>query len=223
MSDPANPADYHLKIDEQVNKLLDLDHKLTFFIITAAVASLGFTLDFAVSNELPLLGEHLYSLVTFALAATSSLAAAGVALMCLQASNESFRLHVRYRYSRREFADLSREEQSAWHSINRRTSRFRRLAFIALFAGVALQVGFASLGLIQREGEGMHHYGEDSTEVVSTEEAFEILFKNKETGQKITMRIPRIGVLESPTQQLTIKMVRTLADEIAHLLRQRMN
>jgi len=39
--------EYEIKIDEQVNKFLDLNHKLTFFLVTGAIGTLGFTLAFA--------------------------------------------------------------------------------------------------------------------------------------------------------------------------------
>ncbi len=66
----------------------------------------------------------------------------------------------------------------------------------------------------------MHHYGEDSTEVIASETKYEIIFTNKATRQKITMHIPRVGILEDPSKGLHIDDIRKVADSIAHLIRQ---
>lgn len=68
----------------------------------------------------------------------------------------------------------------------------------------------------------MHHYGEDSTYVDESKNAFHIEFENKVSGAIITMRIPKEGALESDEP-----MTRSLADfvgsEIAHQLRALLN
>ena len=84
---------------------------------------------------------------------------------------------------------------------------------------VAMQVAYLTAGLSIEGGTSVHHYGEDSTEVVAAEGAFEIVFTNKQTGQKITMRIPRVGASERADQVLTVEKVRGVANQIAHLLR----
>jgi hypothetical protein len=43
----SSSDEYDIKIDEQVNKFLELNHTLTFFLVTGAVGTLGFTLAFA--------------------------------------------------------------------------------------------------------------------------------------------------------------------------------
>ncbi len=48
----GNPFDeYELKLDEQVGNFLGLNHNLTFFVITAAVGTLGITLNFLVLSN----------------------------------------------------------------------------------------------------------------------------------------------------------------------------
>ena len=73
------PNDYELKIDEQVNKFLDLNHKLTFFIVTAAVGTLGFTLNFTTASKVQI-ASNLCSLILIGIAAVLALLSAGVAL-----------------------------------------------------------------------------------------------------------------------------------------------
>lgn len=65
----------------------------------------------------------------------------------------------------------------------------------------------------------MHHYGEDSTEVLETQGAFVIAFRNKVTGREITMYVPRDGVLESglPLNRVTAE---NMARDVAHRLRE---
>ena len=64
----------------------------------------------------------------------------------------------------------------------------------------------------------MHHYGEDSTDVLETQGTFVIVFRNKVTGREITMHIPRDGVLESG-MPLTRNVAQDMAMDIAHRLR----
>lgn len=224
MTEPPAPAgqplsyDYDLKVDDQVNKLLDLDHKLAFFMVTAAVSTLAFTLSFAATNKLLATTPRLY-VAWLSFAAVTALGSAAAVLVALHTSIRSIRLHVRYRYERKSFADLSSSEQATWSQLNSYANQARKWAFILLILTVVTQVAYLTSGLSIQGGAAVHHYGEDSTEVVATESAFEIVFTNKDTGQKITMRIPRVGVLAQPDPALTLLKVRGVADQIAHLLR----
>ncbi len=65
----------------------------------------------------------------------------------------------------------------------------------------------------------MHHYGEDSTTVAETPTTFEIIFTNKVTKADIRMTIPRKGSLENANKELTRGQAKSVADEIAHVLR----
>jgi hypothetical protein len=210
--------DYDLKVDDQVNKLLDLDHKLAFFMVTAAVATLAFTLSFAATNKILAATPRLY-VAGLSFAAVTALGSAAAVLFALHISIRSIRLHIGYRYERKSFADLSWSEQATWSRLNSYANQARKWAFILLILSVVTQVTYLTSGLSSQGGVPVHHYGEDSTDVVATESAFEITFTNKDTGQKITMRIPRVGVSAQPDPTLTLQKVRGVADQIAHLLR----
>jgi hypothetical protein len=210
--------DYELKIDEQVSQFLGLNHTITFFLITAAVATLGFTLNFAASNKIELTGSDLrFYLIVFA--ALSAMLAAGLALLALTADISSFRIHLRYRYERKKYADISKLEKTRWDRIIRRASWARKASFFLLIVTVSTQCAFLVVAIKEEGASAMHHYGEDSTEVIPTQDSFDIIFTNKTTGQKIKMNIPRVGVQEDPSKGLTTDDVTTIAHRIAHILR----
>src|SRR5919197_467884 len=56
-SPPDPTTEYDLKIDAQVEKFLELKHKLTFFLITAAVGSIGYTLKFSIDKLTEIAGH----------------------------------------------------------------------------------------------------------------------------------------------------------------------
>jgi hypothetical protein len=168
-------------------------------MVTAAVSTLAFTLSFAATNKLLATTSRLYP-AWLAFAAVTGLAAAAAVLFALHASIPSIRLHVHYRYERKSFADLSAAEQATWSRLNRYANQARKWAFILLVVLVTTQVAYLTSGLSIQGGARVHHYGED-------------------TGQKITMRIPRVGVSAQPDPTLTLQKVRDVANQIAHLLR----
>lgn len=69
----------------------------------------------------------------------------------------------------------------------------------------------------------MHHFGEDSTEVKSHPDHYDLIFTNKTTQTKITMNVPRQGVFDDAQKSLDEAKARALADEIAHMLRSFLN
>ncbi len=210
--------DYELKIDEQVSQFLGLNHTITFFLITAAVATLGFTLNFAASNKIEFTSSDLrFCLIVFA--ALSAMLAAGLALLALTADISSFRIHLKYRYERKKYDDISELEKTRWNRINSRASWARKASFFLLIATVSTQCGFLVVAIKEKGAFPMHHYGEDSTEVIPSQDSFDIIFTNKTTGQKIRMNIPRVGVREDPAKGLTTEDVKSVADQIAHILR----
>lgn len=215
---PASPtSDYELKVDEQVQKFLELNHTLTFFLVTASVGSLGFTLTYAKEHELQSLRTWL--LIAIFVAAVLALTAAWAGLRALRFDQESFRLHLKYRYQRRTWDDLQPGEQFAWEAINRKASGTRQFSFKLLVATVVAQASFL-LCLLAIQGDiPMHHYGEDSTSVVVGDALYHLEFKNKVSGATISMSVPAVGSLEDPQKRLDPAGARRLADEIAHLLR----
>jgi hypothetical protein len=216
------PDDYELKIDDQVNKFLDLNHKLTFFLVTAAVGTLGFTLNFTVASKVQL-ASNLGSLVLIGFAAVLALLSAGIALFALNADIKSFRLHLKYRYKRKSFENLTDQEQNDWVGINRLAASSRRWAFIFLVATATLQVGFFMVTFTEKGEPTVHHYGEDFTKVIATATGFDIVFTNRITGQVITMHIPR-GETKSfrGAKELTLQETQILANNLAHVLRQQL-
>ncbi len=65
----------------------------------------------------------------------------------------------------------------------------------------------------------MHHFGEDSTEVKSHPDHYDLIFTNKSTGRKVNMTLPRTGVFDDPNKNLEEAQAWDLAREIAHRLR----
>ncbi len=149
----AYPSEsYELKIDEQVNKLLDLNHKLTFFMITAAVGTLGFTLNFAVKNKLAIALDKLH-LGLIVSASIFALLSAGLSLIALNADIRSFRLHLKNRYLRKSYDELPENEKKLWDKVINKAEWSRRLSFIFLITTVSLQAIFLVVAFISK-GEG---------------------------------------------------------------------
>jgi len=219
MTTSNEPADDHeIRIDEQVNKFLDLNHTLTFFLVTGAVGTLGFTLAFA--NEHPDPAKtSFWLLAILALAGVAGLLAAWAGLHALRLDQQSFRLHLGYRYQRKSWSDLTKPPQDEWNRINTRASSARRISFNLLVATVATQAIFLFALLSIGKDLPMHHYGEDSTNVVVAGDRYLLEFTNKVSQAKITMDVPAVGALEDPKRRLEPNGARKLADEVAHLLR----
>ena len=221
-TDSESDDSYALKVDEQVSKFLELSHKLTFFLVTAAVGTLGFTLNTAIDHgAITMAGWGTFSVLT--VAAILALTSAAMSLAALRHDSVSFQLHLRYRYARTEWDDLSQAERDAWNDINQKASWCRKHAFRFLLVTVTLQVVFflsvfGGQTLVVKE-EAMHHFGESSTTVSKTDYGFHITFRNKETNQVISMNLPRTGVLEMGGE-ITEEKARAVADQIAHLLRE---
>jgi hypothetical protein len=212
--------EYSLKIDDQVQSFLELKHKLTFFLRTAAIGSLCFTLAFSIERFEEISASLFQSTMLYAGTATALLSV-GLALSSLYCEIRSYQYHLRYRYEKKSWNTLSPDEQDRWTLINKLAGRFLIASFIVIVLSVVFQSGVFVADLSKGEVR-MHHYGEDSTEVSATESGFNIVFRNKETAQEIRMYIPRVGVMEDPARGLTMVQVRQVADEIAHLLRVRL-
>ncbi len=209
--------DYRLKIDEQVSKFLELHHAVTFFVITAAVASLAFTLNFASSQKVPLASDT-WNFGLLCAAALAALSSAGLSMRALNKDIASFRLHLKFSYERREFDDLSASEQRTWDRINKAAARSRKWSFMLLIVSVAMQSAFLIV-LLRGGPPPMHHYGESSTQISSTDTTHVISFRNKVTGKEVMMSIPRVGSGEDPQTEVSLGQVARIADEVAHILR----
>jgi len=214
---------YELEIDEQVNKFLELQHKLTFFLVTASIATLGFTLNQALSSIKDRVINDRYASIVLIVASVSALLAAGSALMSLSKESASSRLHLKYRYERKKFRELSDEEKLRWDQINEAASKARQYSFVLLVLSIALQTVFFGILFLGKGESKMHHYGKDSTEIVPSESAYEIIFTNKGTGQKIQMRVPRVGARTSPDRGISNDDVEGLANDINEVFRRRLD
>ena len=140
------PDDYDLKIDKQVEKFLELKHKLTFFIITAAIGSLAFTLNFAIEKLDAIAADPLRT-ASLVVAAVFSLIASGSALLSLHGEIESYRLHIKYRYERKIWDDVPEPVQVRWTWLNRLAQIWQVSAFVFLALCIAMQVTFFLLFL----------------------------------------------------------------------------
>lgn len=220
---PSNtqPDDYELRLDEQVSHFLGLNHNLTFFVITAAVGTLGFTINFLISNNLLISSNKTHLSLVISVSA-SALLSAGLALYALRLDITSFRLHLRYRHEKKSYSQFSNKEKKYWDRTNSKAEWSRKASSGLLVFTVALQLFILIFLFAQKGDTSMHHFGEDSTEVKASESSYDIEFTNKETGQKITMHIPRVGVKEKPGESPTIQEVQDLANEVAHVLRDKL-
>jgi len=66
----------------------------------------------------------------------------------------------------------------------------------------------------------MHHYGDDSTNVIEKDDRYRLEFTNKVSKVVIVMDVPAVGVLEDPKKRLDQSGAKGLANAVAHLLRQ---
>ena len=218
---PRPPDDYQLKLDEQVNHFYTLKHNLTFFIITAAVGTLGFSINFLITNKL-ITSTNIFNLTLIILASLAALLCSGLSVLALNKDIKSFQLHLKYRHKRLTYEQLNSVQQEEWDESNKIASRARKYSLGLLVFTVTLLLFTIIILFIQKgEKEMGHHYGEDSTEVVESNFDFHVIFRNKVSNQNITMNIPKDGVKENSTEPATKEEVENLSREIAHLLRKK--
>jgi hypothetical protein len=131
----STPSEYDLKIDAQVEKFVENKQKLTYFLITASVTVIAFIVNFAVSHPTPL-----PSMVIFA--AIAGLFTSGFSLLNLRFEHRSYNLHLKYRYQRKTWDDLTPKEQTQWDKLNRQATFFIESAFVFLFIEILFSVIF---------------------------------------------------------------------------------
>ncbi|MBN1832080.1 MAG: hypothetical protein JW896_08205 [Deltaproteobacteria bacterium] len=210
--------EYKLALDEQVGKFLDVRHKHTYFLVTAAIVVLAFVLNFAATNKL-LSDLNPLALVIIIIGASSSLSVAGFALWSLSLDNASHNLHLKYRHLSKSWDEIPEVERNRWDAINQRAAKFRNVAFILLTVGVFANATFLAHQLYTKGGHVMHHYGKESTEIIQQIDQFEVVFTNKGTGQKIRMTIPKTGSRKDASEGLTADDVKDLSDQVNDVLR----
>lgn len=134
----AEPSDYDLKIDSQVEKFLETKQKLTYFLITASVAVIAFMFGFVHDNK----SEAITFTWLVILSSISGLLTAGFSLLNIRYELQSYRLHLKSRYERKDYPTLDQREQEKWDRINQKASSLLMLAFVFLFAEIFLAVLF---------------------------------------------------------------------------------
>ena len=129
-----NDQAFELSIDQQVEKFLELRQKLSYFLITASIAVIAFSINFYTKNIRTdkVLVHHVHGTL-LAAGAISALATAGLALLNLQFGHMSVRNHVKYRYERLSYSELTNRQKQSWTAVNITASYALFLAFIALF------------------------------------------------------------------------------------------
>jgi hypothetical protein len=139
----AGPDDYDLAIDAQVEKFVETKQKLTYFLITASVAVIAFTIDFFVEHAR---GEQASAITPesalVVASALAGLATAGFSLLNLRFEHRSYSLHLAHRYRRKTWNSLTPTQQQRWDRITVWAARLLVAAFALLFLEIGLAVAF---------------------------------------------------------------------------------
>jgi hypothetical protein len=138
-----NDQAFELSIDQQVEKFLELRQKLSYFLITASIAVIAFSINFYTKNIRTdkVLIHHVHGTL-LAAGAISALATAGLALINLQFGHVSARNHLKYRYLRLSYSELTDRQKHSWTAVNIMASYALLLAFVALFLEVLFLILF---------------------------------------------------------------------------------
>jgi hypothetical protein len=102
---------------------------------------IAFLFKFANDDDEPLKG--LFALLIAS--AVAGLIAAGLCLLNIYLELRSYRLHLKYRYERKQWDDLTQMEQDDWTAINKRAAIVLNLAFLFLFTEIGIAVVFGCL------------------------------------------------------------------------------
>ena len=133
-----NSNEYELKIDAQVEKFVEMKQKLTYFLITASVAVIVFLANFV--NKFPCEAKKIIWLVM--LSSVSGILTSGFALLNLNLEFRSYKLHLKYRYQKKNWNSLNKAERNEWDKLNNRAFKSLTTAFICLFCEIALAITF---------------------------------------------------------------------------------
>jgi hypothetical protein len=210
--------EYELKLDEQVENFLEVSQRLAFYLIAAAVGSVGFTLTYAT-------GHGALSRLGFGIlvaAADVSLATVSLVLLALWSQIESYRMHLSARTQRLRYESLSSAKKARWETHNRRSKLLQMVGFAGLAVGIGLQAVFFVVVLAPQERSAMHHFGEDSTYVIEQDADFLVIFKNKASNRAVTMTIPKEHIREVQGAAVDQAAAEAIAREVAHVLRQQL-
>jgi hypothetical protein len=134
----SGPSSYELDVDRQVEKYLDLRHSLTIFLITAAIGSIGFTLNFSVQH-LDKISGHIERIVCLSLGSLLGMITAAFLFYALDRDMASFRHHLKIRYEHKSYEQLPAQEQKAWDRDIGKAKAFRSWALVSLFFSILFQ------------------------------------------------------------------------------------
>jgi hypothetical protein len=82
------------------------------------------------------------TILASALLASTGLGCAGLCLLYLYLGNQSFVLHLKYRYQRKTYDDLKKEDQTHWDDLTHRANQFLELSFVLLFIEIVAALVF---------------------------------------------------------------------------------
>lgn len=215
--------EYDLKIDEQVNQFLTFKYNLTYFVITAAVGTLGFTLNFVITNKL-VSSSNIFHIILMTAVCLVALSSAYYSIKALRYNMKSFHLHLGYRNRRKAFSQLNAAEVAEVKRINTTAENASRLSLKLLIIAVVFQLAMVIFLFVQKGDTQMSfHYGEDSTKITALQNMFLVEFTNKETKQTIIMQIPKTGVKHQADSNITENEVQDIANQVAHIIRQKLD
>ncbi|HEU0049876.1 MAG TPA: hypothetical protein VFQ43_19970 [Nitrososphaera sp.] len=231
------PSEYELAIDTQTEKFLETKQKLVYFIVTASIAPLAFSLSFS-ADKVKAITESWFLIFAGLLGALSGLLSAGSALFAIHCDLHSYRRHIATRYARKSWSELSEQEQAEWNKVNALGADSLRLSLFMLFIEIALLAGFlVGVLLIQNRepqplfefhylrtrvgGSSMHHYGEDFTTALvdETTRQFTIILRNHVSGAELKLSGPLDGVFEDKSKSMDQVRADDLGRNLAHFLR----
>jgi len=135
------PTDYDLAVDQQTDRFISLHHQLTYFLITASVAPLGFTLKSAIEFNKDLNFE-VWVIFILLIGGLSGVLSAAWAISALRRDISSHRKHLASRYNRKSYSDLPLNEQKEWDKDVKRARVYRDLSFFSLIVSIAFQAIF---------------------------------------------------------------------------------
>lgn len=139
--------EYQLKVEELANKFFEMKHKITFFLVTAAVGSIAYTLNFSVNN-LPAITAFIERESCLIFGSLSALLTVAFALMSMNYDMHSNRLNLVAYFDRKQYEELTPAKKAEWTATSQKAALFEVLAFTFLCISVAYQAALFVLLII---------------------------------------------------------------------------
>lgn len=140
--------EYLLKLEEHADNFVEIKHRISLFVITSAVGSIGYTLNFSVArlSEVGLQPQRQICLVVGSLAA---LACVALALLSMYYDMQSYRLNLSTYAARKLYDELTDANKAKWGKINAKSTFCQRLAITTLFVSIMYQTALYVLLIFQ--------------------------------------------------------------------------